>query len=250
MERWPLRAASMSAVVPTLSFKSTLAPRFSSSLTISSWPWAAATWSSRGSEAGELTASGAAAGDAAAGCGGAACCRMSFADGAAVAVEQLSVGLGSQQGLHARLLTLASGQHQGGIAVAGLQVGVGRVLQQSEHDGEVAVARCIHERGSAEATLQVDTRASLQQLPHHLQLAVGCSDVKQADGCGLTVTCWNRAERVGPPSLAQPLDHLLQLASRHQLVNLEGQRGGRARRGLVSVRWGSRRGGGRLRRRC
>eukprot|EP00964_Phaeocystis_antarctica_P003709 scaffold1995_cov75-Phaeocystis_antarctica.AAC.2 len=118
----------------------------------------------------------------------------------------------------------------------------------------MAVARSLHERCNAEFLWQVDARAPLQQLFYpcfyHLHLAVGCSDVEQADGCGLTVTCWNRAERVDRPSVAQPLDHLLQLASRHRLVDLEGQRGGRARRGLVSVRWGGRRGGGRLRRRC
>eukprot|EP00964_Phaeocystis_antarctica_P024459 scaffold13688_cov59-Phaeocystis_antarctica.AAC.4 len=45
MERWPRYAAFMSAVVPRLPCKSTLAPRFSSTLTISSWPLAAAMWS-------------------------------------------------------------------------------------------------------------------------------------------------------------------------------------------------------------
>eukprot|EP00964_Phaeocystis_antarctica_P078515 scaffold48842_cov55-Phaeocystis_antarctica.AAC.2 len=88
----------MSAVQPRLVRRLTFAPRASSSLTISSWPWAAAVCSrdevvvrpsprwvdtkiSRGSEAVELTAgspaSGGAAGKGAAGCGGAACCRMS-----------------------------------------------------------------------------------------------------------------------------------------------------------------------------
>ena len=53
--------------------------------------------------------------------------------GEAVVIEQLGVGLGSQQGLHACLLPVASGVHQGGAAVdAGLQVNVGRVLQQNE----------------------------------------------------------------------------------------------------------------------
>eukprot|EP00964_Phaeocystis_antarctica_P010843 scaffold5965_cov69-Phaeocystis_antarctica.AAC.2 len=42
MERWPSYAAAMSAVTPRLVGKSTLAPRFSSSLTISSWPAVAA----------------------------------------------------------------------------------------------------------------------------------------------------------------------------------------------------------------
>ena len=42
MERWPPSAASMSAVVPRPLGRSTLAPRFSSSLTISSLPYAAA----------------------------------------------------------------------------------------------------------------------------------------------------------------------------------------------------------------
>eukprot|EP00964_Phaeocystis_antarctica_P162598 scaffold137136_cov136-Phaeocystis_antarctica.AAC.1 len=41
-ERWPWPAAPMSAVRPRLLGRSTLAPRFSSSLTISSWSPAAA----------------------------------------------------------------------------------------------------------------------------------------------------------------------------------------------------------------
>eukprot|EP00964_Phaeocystis_antarctica_P123802 scaffold87503_cov75-Phaeocystis_antarctica.AAC.2 len=42
MERWPLAAAVMSAVRPRLLGRSTLAPRFSSSLAIARWPLAAA----------------------------------------------------------------------------------------------------------------------------------------------------------------------------------------------------------------
>eukprot|EP00964_Phaeocystis_antarctica_P069948 scaffold42557_cov54-Phaeocystis_antarctica.AAC.2 len=112
----------MSAVWPRLLCRSTLAPRSSSSLTTSSWPQLAAARSkvsvrvgaslrtstsppvsshlttfcsspcsadckiSTGSEVGELTvgspASGEATGEAAAGCGGAACCRMSSATAA------------------------------------------------------------------------------------------------------------------------------------------------------------------------
>ena len=49
----------------------------------------------------------------------------------------LGVSLGSQQGLHARLLTSAGGQHQGGSAFVGLQVKVGRLLQQEEQKREV-----------------------------------------------------------------------------------------------------------------
>eukprot|EP00964_Phaeocystis_antarctica_P002591 scaffold1357_cov36-Phaeocystis_antarctica.AAC.1 len=75
---------------------------------------------------------------------------------------QLGVGLGSQQGLRARLLPPVSGPYQGSVAFAGLQVRNGRVHQQDEQDGEVAVARSSHERGEAEAGLQVDARASLQ----------------------------------------------------------------------------------------
>eukprot|EP00964_Phaeocystis_antarctica_P060952 scaffold36377_cov66-Phaeocystis_antarctica.AAC.5 len=89
----------------------------------------------------------------------------------ATLVEQLGVGLGSQQGLHARLVPSASGQHQGGGATVGLQVGVGRVLQEEEQGGEVATGRSIHERSVVyKAGWQVDARASLQQLPHQLQL--------------------------------------------------------------------------------
>ena len=42
MERWPWIAAPMSAVMPRLDGRLTLAPRFSSSLTISRWSLAAA----------------------------------------------------------------------------------------------------------------------------------------------------------------------------------------------------------------
>eukprot|EP00964_Phaeocystis_antarctica_P044829 scaffold25775_cov70-Phaeocystis_antarctica.AAC.1 len=110
--------------------------------------------------------------------------------------------------------------------------------------------RSIHERGAAEAVWQVDARATLQQHPHDLQVAVSCGGVQQSCTYGVTVVSWNRAARVDRPSLAQPLGHLLQLASLGRLVDLEGQRGGRTHRGLVRVRWGGRRGGGRLRRRC
>jgi hypothetical protein len=155
--------------------------------------------------------------------------------GAAVLVEQLGVGPGSQQGLHARLVPLASGQHQGGVAVGALQFGVGRVLQQEAQDGKVAVARSSHERGAAVAAWQVDARASLQQLPHRLQAVVGCGGVQQGCSCGPAVSSSTRAERVDRPSFGQPLDHLPQLASPRQLVDLGGQRGGRAHCGLASV---------------
>eukprot|EP00964_Phaeocystis_antarctica_P120502 scaffold84248_cov61-Phaeocystis_antarctica.AAC.2 len=168
-------------------------------------------------------------------------------------VEQLVVGLGSQQGLHACLVPSASGPHQSGLACVPLQVGVGRVLQENTQDGEVAAVRSMHERGATEAGRHVDARASLQQLPHHLQVAVGCGGVQQGCGCltsGLTAGVWNCTERVYQPSLLKPLGHLLQLASPGRVVDLEGQRGGRARRGLDGDWWGGRRGGGRLRRRC
>eukprot|EP00964_Phaeocystis_antarctica_P102920 scaffold68228_cov68-Phaeocystis_antarctica.AAC.3 len=61
--------------------------------------------------------------------------------------------------------------------------------------------------------------------------------------------CSRLAERVDRPSLAQPAGHLPQLASPGRLVDLNGQRGGRAHCGLASVRRGGRRGGGRLWRR-
>eukprot|EP00964_Phaeocystis_antarctica_P019301 scaffold10665_cov67-Phaeocystis_antarctica.AAC.4 len=172
--------------------------------------------------------------------------------GEAVYVEQLGVGLGSQQGLHARLLPSDSSLHQGGPTPGILLVRIGRVLQEEEHGGEVAAVRSSHERGEAEAGLQVDARASLQQLPYHLQLAVARGGVQQGCGCGLAIFSWSRAERVDRPSLAQPVGHLLQLASPGRVVDLEMQRGGRrAHRGLAIVRWGGRRGGGRLRwRRC
>eukprot|EP00964_Phaeocystis_antarctica_P134074 scaffold98312_cov69-Phaeocystis_antarctica.AAC.2 len=102
--------------------------------------------------------------------------------GAAFVVEQLRVGVGVQQGLHACLLPFVSGMHQGGAAVAVLQVGVGRALQQEAQDGEVTAVRSFHEGGASEAAWQVDARAALQQHPHHLQLAVGCGGVQQAEG--------------------------------------------------------------------
>eukprot|EP00964_Phaeocystis_antarctica_P053067 scaffold31098_cov75-Phaeocystis_antarctica.AAC.1 len=141
----------------------------------------------------------------------------------AVVVEQLGVGPGVQQGLHALLVPLVSSHHQGGVAAlvdatAALHVRVGRVLQEEEHDGCVAVARSFHERGVAEAVRQVDLRASLQQLPHHLQAAVGYGSVQQGRGWlyGLTAHTWSRVEssteRVDRPAVGQPPDHLLHLA--------------------------------------
>ena len=143
--------------------------------------------------------------------------------GVAFVVEQLGVGLGAQQGLHARLLPFVSGSHQGGAAVDGLQVGVGRVLQQDEYDGEVAIARSIHERGEAEAASQVDARAPLQQHPHHLQVAVTRNGVQQGCGCGMTALTCKRAERIGLSPFAQPLDHLLQFAQLRRLEDLKGK---------------------------
>eukprot|EP00964_Phaeocystis_antarctica_P072119 scaffold44064_cov70-Phaeocystis_antarctica.AAC.8 len=295
MERWPRYAAFMSAVKLYSSSRSTLAPRSSSSVTISRWPLAAAACSrvavavwllstgtavcasasppscshsttfcsspfsadsniSIGSEAAELTAGSTApsgsTSEAAAGCSGAACCRISstVAGGAAVAVEQLDVGPGSQQGLHARLLPLVSRLHQGGDAAVGLQVEVGRVLQEEEQGREVTAKCSNHERGEAETGWQVDARASLQQLLHQLQLTGTRGSVQQGESRGPTVDTWSRAER---------------LASLGRLEHLDGQRGGRAHRGLASVwgggmrggtslrvRWGVRRSEGRLRRRC
>ena len=75
---------------------------------------------------------------------------------------QLGVGLGAQQGLHARLVRLASGIHQGGVAVDVLQVGVGRVLQEEEQDGEVVAERSNHERGVAGVRHRVSPRVLSQ----------------------------------------------------------------------------------------
>eukprot|EP00964_Phaeocystis_antarctica_P010229 scaffold5613_cov69-Phaeocystis_antarctica.AAC.2 len=77
------------------------------------------------------------------------------------------------------LSSSVSGLHQGGPTITVLQVNVGRVLQQDEQDGVAAVVRSIHERGLAEAALQVDARASLQQHLRHLQVVVGCGGVQQ-----------------------------------------------------------------------
>eukprot|EP00964_Phaeocystis_antarctica_P114414 scaffold78380_cov61-Phaeocystis_antarctica.AAC.5 len=217
----------MSAAWPRLVCKLTLAPRFSSSLTISRWPWAAAPCSrvaqcvdrpflvkpldhlrqlaslcrlvdlegKRGIRAHHGLASVRWGGRRGGGrlrrrCvlpdelrdGRVALVLSPLQGGAALFVEQLGVGLGSQQGLHARLVPSASGHHQGGGTLAGLQVGVGRVLQQDEHDGEVAAVRSDHERSEAEAVWQVDARAPFQQLPHDLQLVVGCGNAQQGRG--------------------------------------------------------------------
>eukprot|EP00964_Phaeocystis_antarctica_P150737 scaffold118225_cov60-Phaeocystis_antarctica.AAC.3 len=76
--------------------------------------------------------------------------------------------------------------------------------------------------------------------------------MQQGYGCRPTVVSWNRADRVDRASLAQPLDHLLQLALLGRLKDLAGQQGGRrAHRDLTSVRWGGRRGkNGKMWRRC
>eukprot|EP00964_Phaeocystis_antarctica_P115009 scaffold78966_cov60-Phaeocystis_antarctica.AAC.2 len=128
---------------------------------------------------------------AAAGCDGLTVlvepCRVGLELGAlqrceAVCVEQLSVGLGLQQGLHACPLTFGSSPHQGGGAAEVQQVRVGRVLQQDAQGGNVAAVRSIDERGDAFAGLQVDARASLQQYLHQLLLVVGCRGVQQGEG--------------------------------------------------------------------
>eukprot|EP00964_Phaeocystis_antarctica_P038557 scaffold22058_cov73-Phaeocystis_antarctica.AAC.2 len=67
----------------------------------------------------------------------------------------------------------------------------------------------------------------------------------------VAATCSRPLAAVLPSGpLVQPLDHLLQLASPSRIEETRRQRGGRAPHGLASVRWGGRRGGGRLRRRC
>jgi len=63
------------------------------------------------------------------GCGGRVALDLGPLQGcAALVVEQLGVGLGSQQRLHARPVAFISGPHQSGLATDVLQVGVGRVL--------------------------------------------------------------------------------------------------------------------------
>ena len=89
-----------------------------------------------------------------------------------LSIEQLGVGLGSQQRLHACHVPSASGLHEGGDTALGLQVRVSRVLQEDKQGGEVAVVRSSHERGVAKAALQVDARASLQQLRDDLNVRV------------------------------------------------------------------------------
>eukprot|EP00964_Phaeocystis_antarctica_P058831 scaffold34901_cov62-Phaeocystis_antarctica.AAC.3 len=74
--------------------------------------------------------------------------------------------------------------------------------------------------------------------------------MQQGFGCDPSVASCSRAERADQPSLAQPLDHRLQLTPLRRPVDLFGKWGGSALRGLASLRWGGVRGGGRLRRRC
>ena len=80
---------------------------------------------------------------------------------------------------------------------------------------------------------------------------MGGGGEQQGYSCGLAVRGCSRAEGVDCPSLAQPLDHLLQLAATSGLGNLDGQRDRIGHEHwLASVRRGGRRGGGRLRWRC
>ena len=82
----------------------------------------------------------------------------------------------------------------------------------------------VHEEDEARGGAPVEELAL--QCPaeyHQLQVAVDCGGVQQGCGCGTTVLSCNRAERVGQPSLAQPLDHLLQLAPHRRLVDLIGK---------------------------
>ena len=88
------------------------------------------------------------------------------------------------------------------------------------HIDPIHPPRCGQLRGSRD---QVDARATLQQLSHHLQLAVGCGGAQQGCGYGLTVSTYSRAVRVDQPPLAQPLDHLLQLAPLRRPVDLFGK---------------------------
>jgi hypothetical protein len=83
------------------------------------------------------------------------------------------------------------------------------------------------------------------KLPHHLQLAFARGGVQQGGGCEPTVSSDVRAERVDQPSLAHPLDHLLQLASMDRPADLRWKRGGSAHRrswslgaaGATDFRW-------------
>ena len=77
----------------------------------------------------------------------------------AVTVNQFGVGLGSQQGLHARLVPLVSGRHQAGAAVDVLRVRVGRVLQEDVQARKMAVLCSSHKSGETVAARQVDARA-------------------------------------------------------------------------------------------
>ena len=81
-----------------------------------------------------------------------------------------------------------------------------------EQDGTVSIASSIHQRGcTISAVGQIDAGASLEQLLGDLQLGSTGSSVKhpyvRADAVVLI-----RDERVDMPALAQPLDHLRQLA--------------------------------------
>eukprot|EP00964_Phaeocystis_antarctica_P022397 scaffold12431_cov58-Phaeocystis_antarctica.AAC.4 len=138
-------------------------------------------------------------------------------------------------GLHARSLPLLSGRHQGGSAVDVLQVGVGRVLQERRGRMErwpwsAACTSAVRPRLLGRSMLAPRFSSSLT-ICRWLLTAAACSRVEVV-GRPSSV---RSADRVGLPSLAQPLDHLLQLAPLRRPVDLFGKWGGRAHRCSASL---------------
>eukprot|EP00964_Phaeocystis_antarctica_P109852 scaffold74268_cov74-Phaeocystis_antarctica.AAC.3 len=119
-------------------------------------------------------------------------------------VAQFGAGARLQQLLHALLLALASGHHQGGRPLSVLQVDARLVLEQQAHHGVLTFRRCHHESGAVHGTAQVDAGTALQQLLRHAQAPTQRGCVQQPVPVLVS--------RVHVPTLLQPLDHLLQLA--------------------------------------
>eukprot|EP00964_Phaeocystis_antarctica_P058330 scaffold34597_cov60-Phaeocystis_antarctica.AAC.2 len=129
---------------------------------------------------------------------------------------RLGAGLGSQQGLHARLVPIFSSQHKGSATLVGLQVRVGRVMQQDEYDTEVAVACSSHERGEAEVGWQVDapSRSPGGRWPRRSAARSPiCADrwISTGSDAGELIAARGRLVplegriRVAPPASVQPL---------------------------------------------
>ena len=114
--------------------------------------------------------------------------------------------------------------------------GLAECCSRTEHDGEVAVVRSSHERGDAEAvcrsTLAPRFSSSLT-ISRWPLAAAACSRVVVVGRPPALVVeqCASTS-----PSLAQPLDHLLQLTPLCRAMNFDGKRGESVHR-LLGFAW-------------